>query len=72
MAVLFPTGNGFGLAVLDPSLAEELPDRSWEGWENVGEAFDPPPAVVCKDADELAVILQSSYDDWEEWAHRSP
>jgi hypothetical protein len=70
MTVFFPNESGFGLAVLGSSQAEDLPDRSWEGWENFGEAWRPPPAVVCEDAAELATVLRVSYEEWEAWAHR--
>jgi len=69
MTVFFPTDSGWGLAVLGSSQAEDLPDRSWEGWENFDERSRPPTAVVYEHAEELATALRSSYDGWEAWAH---
>jgi hypothetical protein len=50
MAVFVPTENSWGAVVLDPSLVDDLPDESWEGWENFGDGFRPPAAVVCEGA----------------------
>jgi hypothetical protein len=69
MAVFFPTEPDWGVAVLGVAQAGDLPDRSWNGWENFGEGFRPPTPVVCEGAEELAAVLRSSYDHWHTWAH---
>jgi hypothetical protein len=69
MAVFVPTETGWGAVVLDPSLVDDLPDESWEGWENFGDGFRPPTPVVCEASEELAAVLRSSYDDWQMWEH---
>jgi hypothetical protein len=61
--------TGWGVAVLGRSHVDDLPDASWEGWENFGEGFRPPPPVVCEDAEELVAALRSSFERWQAWAH---
>jgi hypothetical protein len=69
MAVFVPTENSWGAVVLDPSLVDDLPDESWEGWENFGDGSRPPTLVVCEGTEDLAAVLRASYDDWQTWAH---
>jgi hypothetical protein len=69
MAVFFPTETDWGVAVLGVSQVDDLPDRSWEGWENFGEGFRPPTPVVCDGLEDLAAVLRSSYDHWQTWAY---
>ncbi|MFL5926204.1 MAG: hypothetical protein ACJ77E_04650 [Gaiellaceae bacterium] len=71
MAVFFPTETDWGVAVLDQAQVDDLPDSSWHGWESFGDGFTPPTPIVCEDAAELGAALQSSYNGWQAWAHRS-
>jgi hypothetical protein len=70
MAVFFPTETDWGVAVLGVSQVDDLPDRSWKGWDNLGEGFRPPTPVVCDGPEDLAAVLRSSYDHWQTWAHK--
>jgi hypothetical protein len=69
MVIFFPTAESWGVVVVEQSQAGDLPDASWEGWENFDEGFTPPTPVVCRTANELAVALVPSYDGWATWAH---
>lgn len=71
LAVFFPTETDWGVAVLDVSQVDDLPDGSWAGWENFGEGFRPPTPVVCAGLEDLAGVLRSSFDHWQTWAYGS-
>jgi hypothetical protein len=70
MTVFFPTDSGWELAVLSASQAEDLPGRSWDGWEHFDEELTPPTAVVYEHTMKLASALRVSYDAWEDWARQ--
>jgi hypothetical protein len=70
IVVFFPTEESWGAAVVEPSQSHDLPDLSWEGWENFDDGFTPPTPIVCSTADDLATALAPAYDSWETWAHR--
>jgi hypothetical protein len=69
MVVFFPTEESWGAAVVQPSQSHDLPDPSWEGWENFDDGFTPPTPIVCSTADDLTAALVPAYDSWETWAH---
>jgi hypothetical protein len=69
MVVFFPTTDGWGAAVTDQAAAEALPDRSWSGWQDFDDDFDPPVPAVCRTAQDLDGVFGGSYGAWEEWAH---
>jgi hypothetical protein len=68
MVVFFPTEESWGAAVVEPSQSRDLPDSSWEGWENFDDCFTTPTPIVCSTADDLAAALVPAYDSWETWA----
>jgi hypothetical protein len=68
MVVFFPTETGWGAAVVEQSQADDLPDASWDGWEDFDDGFKPPTPVVCRSADDFAAALVPSYEGWETWA----
>ena len=70
MVVFFPTRVGWGAAVVAETAGQELPDRSWSGWEDFDDGFDPPAPALCRTAADLAKALAGPYDDWAAWAHR--
>ncbi len=73
MVVFFPLfPDGWGAAVVNEAAGQELPDRSWSGWQDFDDDFDPPEPVVCRSAADLAAALAGPYGDWAEWAHRPP
>jgi hypothetical protein len=69
MVVFFPTTEGWGAAVTDDPAAADLPDSSWNGWEDFGEDFDPPIPAVCRTPQDLDAVFGGSYSTWEDWAH---
>ncbi|HEX3679481.1 MAG TPA: hypothetical protein VHU90_07155 [Galbitalea sp.] len=69
MVVFFPTEKSWSAAVVEPSQSDDLPDRSWEGWERFDDGFTPPTPIVCSTADDLAAALVAAYGSWETWAH---
>jgi hypothetical protein len=70
MVVFFPTmPDGWGAAVTEETAGRELPDRSWSGWQDLGDDFDPPEPVVCRNAAELEAALAGSFGAWADWAH---
>jgi hypothetical protein len=69
MVVFFPMRDGWGAALVEGTAGNQLPDRSWSGWQDFDDDFDPPEPVVCRNAAELEIALAGPYDDWAEWAH---
>jgi hypothetical protein len=70
MVVFFPTmPDGWGAAAVEETAGQELPDRSWSGWQDLGDDFDPPEPIVCRNAAELEAAVAGSYSRWAEWAH---
>jgi hypothetical protein len=70
MVVFFPTTpGGWGAAVVEGAAGQELPDRSWSGWQDFGDDVDPPEPVVCRNAGDLHAAMGGSYSDWADWAH---
>lgn len=69
MVVFFPLRDGWGAAVVAKTTAPELPDRSWAGWQDFDDDFEPPEPVRCRSAAELDAALGGPHDEWEDWAH---
>jgi hypothetical protein len=70
MFVFFPTmRDGWRSVVAEETAGQELPDRSWSGWQDFGDDFDPPEPIACRNAAELEAALTEPYGKWAEWAH---
>jgi hypothetical protein len=70
MVVFFPRRDGWGAAVVEEIADVELPDRSWDGWQDFDDDFQPPEPIVCRNAADLATALAGPYGDWADWAHK--
>jgi hypothetical protein len=71
MTVFFPARNGWGAAYVEGTTGRELPDKSWVGWQDFDDDFEPPDPVVCHDVAELEAALDRPYGDWAAWAQRA-